>query len=112
MGPSVTESLEKDTLGHAGSAEQTVIYSELLEKPARSSRSRNNSRTGRSRVSPRSLFHDRLVLQMDPSPGDAESTTFQWGRCWRAPHSERDESTRLQENIMSNLIPVRQNNQK
>lgn len=32
MGPSVTESLEKDTLGHAGTAEQTVIYSELLEK--------------------------------------------------------------------------------
>lgn len=32
MGPGVTESLEKDTLGHAGTAEQAVIYSELLEK--------------------------------------------------------------------------------
>lgn len=36
---------------------------------------------------------------MNPSPGDAESTTFQRGRCCHSPRSERDESRRLQEKI-------------
>lgn len=35
MDPSVTESLEEETLGHAGTAEQTVIYSELLQEKSR-----------------------------------------------------------------------------
>lgn len=65
-------------------------------------RSRNHSRTRRSSTPSRSLLHDKLALRMNPSPGDAESTTFQWGCCCHSPHSERDERRYLQEKINQN----------
>lgn len=90
--------------------QQPVIWPDLLQEKSRGTwrearqRSRNHSRRHRGRAPSRSPPQDKLALRMNPSPGDAESTTFQWGRCCHSPHSERDESRHLQEKIKSKLL--------